>query len=106
MKKDDQVVLQGLVDTKKEYLEYLYDTFTDSMIDCFQRLYKDCLQIKNGKTILVVFQQQLAKVPGWTSAKVSEEYGYVGKRANCSYIPALIKATLVVYVKTALLILS
>lgn len=107
MKKENNAVLQGLLDSKKEYVEYLNDCFTDSIIDCFQRMYKDCLakpEFKTGgKNILVLFQQQLTTVPSWNQSLISDEYNNVLSRSNCNYIPALIKACLIVYVKISLM---
>lgn len=106
MKKDNNAVLQGLLDSKKEYIEYMNDVFTDGIVECFQRMYKECLnkpEYKTGKNILVVFQQQLSNVPSWNQTIIAEEYGMVRKRSKCDYIPSLIRAVLILCVKVALL---
>ena len=105
-KKGNNAVLQGLLDSKKEYVEYLNDCFVEPMIDCFQRMYNGCLskpEYKNGKNILLLFQQQLSQVPAWNHSLIMDEYALVLKRSNCSYVPSLIRAILIVCVKVALM---
>jgi hypothetical protein len=106
MKKEDNAVLQGLLDVKKEYQDYLCDLFSDSIIECFQRTYKECItkpEVRNGKNVLVVFQQELGNVHSWNQATIMDEYDRARKRSNCKYTQSLIKATLVVYVKIMLM---
>lgn len=106
MKKETNAMLQGLLDSKKECMEYLSDCFTSAIVECFQRMYKECLnkpEYKNGKNILVLFQNQLAAVPGWNQSMIMDEYQAAMDRSCCTYIPALIKATLVVHVKVHLM---
>lgn len=106
MKKESNALLQGLLDSKKECLEYLSDCFTSAIVECFQRMYRECLnkpEYKNGKNILVLFQNQLSGVPGWNQSMIMDEYKTAMDRACCTYIPSLIRATLVVHVKVHLL---
>ena len=106
MKKENNALLQGLLDSKKECLEYLSDCFASAIVECFQRMYKDCLskpEYKSGKNILVLFQHQLAGVAGWNQSLVMDEYKMAMDKACCTYIPSLIRTTLIVYVKVHLL---
>lgn len=106
MKKESNALLQGLLDSKKECYEYLSDCFTSAIVECFQRMYKECLnkpEYKNGKNILVLFQNQLAGVPGWNQSLIMDEYKTAMDRACCTYIPSLIRATLVFHVKVHLM---
>lgn len=106
MKKDNNALLQGLLDSKKECLEYLNDCFSDCIVAAFQRMYDACLlkpEVKSGKNILMVFQNQLSSVASWNQALITDEYTAAINRSQCKYVANLIRATLIVHVKVALM---
>lgn len=96
--------LQGLLDSKKEYVEHLCDTFAESVVACFQRIYNECIDNPDGrgKSILTFFQEQLGSIARWNVALINEEYRVARKRSGCKYVADLIKAILVTYVKIAI----
>lgn len=106
MKEDSNAVLQGLLDSKKEYNEYLSDCFVESIVRFFQRMYNSCMtkqEYKSGKNILVLFQGQLETVPNFNHSQIVDEFAIVKAHTKCNYIPSLIKAILIAHVKIALL---
>jgi hypothetical protein len=98
-------MLQGLLDSKKEYVQHLCDVFAEPMVGCFQRLYNECMTKPEarGKGILTVFQDQLSSIPSWNINLIKEEFGAAKQASMCSYISELIKAILVTYVKISIL---
>lgn len=93
------------MDSKKEYVEHLCDTFAEPMVRFFQRLYNESLQKPEarGKSVLTFFQEQLGSITEWNVSKIGDEYKIAKKRSGCHYINDLIKAILVTYVKIAIL---
>jgi hypothetical protein len=97
--------LQGLLDSKKEYMEHLCDTFAEPIVACIQRLYNESLEKPEGrgKSVLAFFQEQLGTITEWNVSRIGDEYHVAKKRSGCNYINELIKAILVTYVKIAIL---
>jgi hypothetical protein len=97
--------LQGLLDTKKEYIQHLCDTLAEPMVLYFRRLYNDTMAKPEarGKSILTVFQEQLGGIASWSNTLVRDEFKVAQKRSGCKYIHDLIKAILVTNVKITLL---
>jgi len=98
-------MLQGLIDSKKEYVEHLCDLFAEPMVACFQKVYNECLnkpQTRN-KGVLQVFQDELSALPAWNVNLIKEEYLLAKNASTCNYLGDLVKAILVTYVKISIL---
>jgi hypothetical protein len=97
--------LQGLLDSKKEYVEHLCDMLAEPMVACFQRVYKGAMERPDArnKSILVVFQEELGKVTAWNQVTISEEFAAARKKSGCKYVADLVKAVLVTYVKISII---
>jgi hypothetical protein len=104
MKKSNASVLQGLLDSKKEYVEHLCDVFAEPMIACFQRVYQECINKPEARSkgVLAVFQDQLGVIPSWNQTLIQEEFAAAKDRSGCTYITDLIRAILITYVKIAI----
>lgn len=97
--------LDALVDSKKEYMDHLYDLLSEPMIATFQDLYQQCLASPETrkKGILNSFQDALASIAAWNQHLISEYYGQIVSHTGCKYIPDLIRALISVQVKINLM---
>lgn len=99
------IELQGLLDSKKEYIDHLCDMLSEPMVACFQRMYKHALEKPDAhrKSVLVVFQEELGSVATWNQTTVTEEFAVARKKSGCKYVADLVKAILVTYVKISII---
>lgn len=103
--KQKNVQLEALIDSKKEYLDHLFDLMTEPMVVTFQDMYQQCLQSHETrkKGILTSFQDALVSVASWNHHLIQEQYQKVVAHTGCKYIPELVRALISVQVKINLI---
>lgn len=103
--KQKNVQLEALIDSKKEYMEHLFDLMTEPMVMTFQEIYQDCLNAPETrkKGILNSFQDALTAIASWNHHLIKEHYEKIMAHTGCKYIPELIRALISVQVKINLL---
>lgn len=103
--KQKNAQLDALVDSKKEYLEHLFDLLTEPMVATFQDIYQQCLMAPETrkKGILACFQDALVAIASWNQHLIHEYYDKVVAHTGCKYIPDLIRALISVQVKINLI---
>ena len=87
--------MEGLVDTKNEYITHLCDLLVPYIAKSFLKIYD---QTKNLKA----FQSKLIKIKTWNASLVEEEYNAFQKNTNCSYLYKLVKAIIMTSIKIKL----
>ncbi len=103
--KQKNAQLDALVDSKKEYLEHLFDLLTEPMVTTFQDIYHKCLAAPETrkKGILACFQDSLVAIASWNQHLIREHYEVIVSHTGCKYIPDLIRALISVQVKINLM---
>jgi len=94
------VVLQGLLDNKREYTDHLSDVLCETLLQEFSDGYDRLRQnpARRGN-VLNLFQSWLAEIPEWNAARVKALFQSVRERSGCGYIGDLVKGILVTCVK-------
>ena len=94
------VVLQGLLDNKREYTDHLSDVLCETLLQEFADGYDKIRQnpARRGN-VLNLFQSWLAEIPEWNAARVKALFQSVRDRSGCGYIGDLVKGILVTCVK-------
>ena len=76
--------MQVLLDTKKEYIEHLLDTFSTPIAKRIYNIYNDVnMNISN-------FQKELVNIKGWNNNKIKDEYNELVKKTKCKYLDKLL----------------
>lgn len=103
--KQKKVQLEALMDSKKEYMDHLFDLVTEPMVITFQELYQDCLNdpLTRKKGILNAFQDALTNIAAWNHHTIKEHYDRIVTHTGCKYLPELIRALINVQVKINLI---
>lgn len=103
--KKKNVQLEALMDSKKEYLDHLFDLVTEPMIVTFQDMYQECLNDPQTrkKGILNAFQDALTGIASWNHHLIKEHYEQMVAHTGCKYLPELIRALINVQVKINLI---
>jgi hypothetical protein len=79
-------MLQGLIDTKKESIEFLQDTFS---VPISERIYEICLQCQ--KLGLREFQKELCSISKWNNFTIEEETNKIIAKSGCDFLPKMLK---------------
>ena len=79
-------MLQGLIDTKKESIEFLQDTFSAPISE---RIYEICLQCQ--KLGLREFQKELCSISKWNNFTIEEETNKIITKSGCDFLPKMLK---------------
>ena len=87
-------MLQGLIDTKKEYIEHLQDLIS---VPIAERIYS--IYVENSKKGLKYFQNEINNIPKWNNHIICQETKDIIKKSQCDYIPKLVKLTIVTSIK-------
>lgn len=97
--------LQGLIDSKKEYVDHLCDMLAEPMVACLQHVYKEAMERPEArkKSVLVVFQEELGRVASWNQTTITEQFVAARRKSGCKYVADLVKAILVSYVKISII---
>jgi hypothetical protein len=87
--------MEGLVDTKNEYITHLCDLLVPYIAKSFLKIYEETKNLK-------AFQSKLIKIKTWNASLVEEEYNAFQKNTNCSYFHKLVKAIIMTSIKIKL----
>ena len=92
------VVLQGLIDNKKEFTEHLNDILVETITKELQNIYQNVATNKSNN-ILHGFQESLTKIPYWNHIEIEKLYNKVIETSKCNYLTELINALIVTHIK-------
>ena len=93
---------QTLLDNKREYVEHMSDLLADVAIGSMVNLYQEVQKAARPRNVLRDFQAKLEEIPRWNAQQIHGEYQKVLEK-RCTYLPDLIKATLITYTHLALI---
>lgn len=85
---------KGLVDTKKEYVNFLQDLLAVPIAEKIYDIYIEC-QSKG----LRQFQKELNKIPEWNNHIIQEEADIIVEKSQCDYLDKILKITITSSVK-------
>jgi hypothetical protein len=88
--------MDGLVDTKNEYIEHLQDILSVPIAKRIYKIYNECI---DNKKSLKEFQTELVSIKKWNNNTVKEEYKNILKETKCKYFDNLIKIIIITSVK-------
>ena len=83
------MMIQGLVDTKKECVEFLQDALAVPIAERIYTMYLECQ--KKG---LKQFQIELSKISKWNNHMIGEECRQIIEKSGCSYLQKILKTTI------------
>ena len=86
-----------LVSARDEYIQQLKCIMIPLLIQGYNSIYQDALQITNGKKIIYKFQELLKEIPNWNQTILQEESKRIKKK--CNYIMDIVTAIFVTNVK-------
>jgi primosomal protein N'' len=89
--------LNILVEAKKEYLGQLYTIMCPTMIDVFQDIYNESVNLSKGRQTLIMFQKLLKEVPNWSNAMSKQHSDNITNR--CAWFDDLLAAVFVACTK-------
>lgn len=89
--------LNILVEAKREYLEQLSILMCPVMIDVFDEMYQEAQKLSKGRKVLVMFQNLLKDVPGWSETMAKQNTDNIANR--CAWFKDLVAAVFVSSVK-------
>jgi hypothetical protein len=89
--------MDGLVDTKNEYIEHLQDILSIPIAKKIYSIYNNC--INRDKKSLKEFQTELVDIKKWNNNIVKEEYKKIIKETKCKYFENLVKIIIITSVK-------
>jgi hypothetical protein len=90
-------MLQGLIDTKKEYTCVIENLLTVPICEKIYSIYMNTY--KKG---LKHFQIELNKIQDWNNYLIKQESTYIIKQTKCDYLPKLLKLTILASIKIKL----
>ena len=88
--------MDGLLDTKKEYIDHLVDILIIPISQKIYSLYEECIRDKKN---LTDFQKKLINIKNWNNNIIKEEYENIKKKSKCNYIPKLLKSIFIISIK-------
>jgi len=86
-----------LVSARDEYIQQLKCIMIPLLIQGYNSIYQDALQITNGKNVIYKFQELLKEIPNWNQTILQEESKRIKKK--CNYIMDIVTAIFVTNVK-------
>lgn len=89
--------LNILVEAKREYLEQLSILMCPVMIDVFDEMYQEAHKLSKGRKVLMMFQNLLRDIPGWSETMAKENTDNIANR--CAWFKDLVAAVFVSSVK-------
>ena len=89
--------LNILVEAKKEYLGQLYTIMCPTMIEVFQDIYNESINLSKGRKTLIMFQKLLKEVPNWSNAMSKQHSDNITNR--CAWFDDLLAAVFVACTK-------
>ena len=94
---DKKVDISVLVAARDEYIEQLKCIISPLLIQGFNSIYSDAIEITHGKRVIYKFQELLKEIPNWNQTILQEESKRIKKK--CSYIMDIVTAIFVSNVK-------
>jgi hypothetical protein len=88
--------MEGLIDTRDEYMEHIQDLLSIPISKRLYGIYNDCF---SNKKTLKEFQNELLQIRKWNNNIVADEYKKVVKYTKCSYMHNLIKVIIISTIK-------
>jgi len=94
---DKKVDISVLVAARDEYIEQLKCIISPLLIQGFNSIYSDAMEITRGKRVIYKFQELLKEIPNWNQTILQEESKRIKKK--CPYIMDIVTAIFVSNVK-------
>ena len=88
--------MEGLIDTRNEYIEHIQDILSVAISKRIYALYTETIEEKKG---IKGFQNELYSIRKWNNNIVSDEYKKIVKYTKCKYISNLIKIIIITTIK-------
>lgn len=88
--------MEGLIDTRNEYMEHIQDLLCIPISKRLYSIYDECYNNKKG---LKEFQNELLEIRKWNNNIVKEEYKLILKYTKCKYFENLIKIIIISTIK-------
>jgi hypothetical protein len=85
--------MQVLLDTKKEYIEHLLDTFSTPLAKKIYKIYNEV------NMNISQFQKELVNIKSWNNNKIKDEYNELVKKTNCKYLDKLLEKIVIIDIK-------
>ena len=82
--------MQVLLDTKKEYIEHLLDTFSTPLAKKIYKMYNET------NMNISLFQKELVNIKNWNNNKIKDEYNDLVKKTNCKYLDKLLEKIILI----------
>ena len=86
-----------IVAARDEYIDQLKSIITPLLIQGFNSIYQDALEISQNKKVLYKFQELLKEIPNWNQTILQAESKRV--KQKCNYIMDIVTAIFVSNVK-------
>jgi hypothetical protein len=83
--------MQGLLDTKKEYINIILDKFTVPICTYIYDIYKGCKNIQE-------FQNKMANIKNWNNNIINESYINITTSSKCKLLPKILREVIVINV--------
>lgn len=92
-----------LVDAKEEYTKQLVSILRPCIYQGIKSIYLDSKDIANQENtpenVLMIFQDQLSRIPKWSQEIINKEYQRIIDSSRCDYIEDLLKVVYVSHIK-------
>ena len=88
--------MEGLIDTRDEYIEHIQDILSVAISKRIYAIYTEIMDEKKG---LKGFQNELYSIRKWNNNIVSDEYKKIVKYTKCKYLANLIKIIIITTIK-------
>uniref|UniRef100_A0A6C0HLR5 Uncharacterized protein n=1 Tax=viral metagenome TaxID=1070528 RepID=A0A6C0HLR5_9ZZZZ len=92
-----------LVDAKEEYTKQLISILRPCIYQGIKSIYLDAKDIANQENsienVLMIFQDQLSRIPKWSQEIINKEYQRIVDSSRCDYIDDLLKVVYVSHIK-------
>jgi hypothetical protein len=88
--------MEGLIDTRNEYIEHIQDILSVAISKRVYAIYTEMMDEKKG---LKGFQNELYSIRKWNNNMVADEYKKIVKYTKCKYLSNLIKIIIITTIK-------
>jgi hypothetical protein len=88
--------MEGLIDTRNEYIEHIQDILSIAISKRIYAIYTEMMDEKKG---LKGFQNELYSIRKWNNNMVADEYKKIVKYTKCKYLSNLIKIIIITTIK-------
>ena len=88
--------MEGLIDTRNEYIEHIQDVITIPLSKRIYEIWRECSKMKGS---IKEFQKELVQIKKWNNNIIYEEYKKIVKTTKCKYLADLIKNIIIITIK-------